>query len=185
MVVKIIMDEEKLEKLEGCIFITGFYGLGVTGYIAIRHMVETLNVKRIGYIETDQLPSFVSFEKNRLCYPFEIFKYEKFVIFLANIQPAQSEINELTKELSNWVISNKLSESILIGGLDSKFKEKKDEELRVVPTKKFLNPERIGSYLDKGLFVTGPLALMLMYFDMMDFPACAILPYCERERPDP
>lgn len=147
-------------------------------------MIDALDVKRIGYMETDLLPSFVSLEKNRLSLPFELFKFKDFVIFLAKIQPAQSEINEITKKLSNWVVTNKLSESILIGGLDSKLKEE-DEKLKIVPTKKFSNPERIGSNLDKGLFVTGPLALMLIYFEMMEFPACAILPYCERERPDP
>lgn len=148
-------------------------------------MVEALDVKSIGYMETDQLPSFVSLENNRLSLPFEFFKYENLVIFLAKVQPAQSEINEITKTLANWVVTNKFSESILIGGLDSKLKEEDDETHKIVPTKTFSNPERIGSNLDKGLFVTGPLALMLIYFETMDFPACAILPYCERERPDP
>ena len=136
-------------------------------------------------METDRLPSFVSLEKNRLSLPFEFFKYEDFVIFIPKIQPSQSEINEITKKIVDWVVTNKFSESILIGGLDSKLKDDKNINLKVVPTKDFSNAERMGPFLEKGLFITGPLALMLIYFEMMDFPACAILPYCEKSRPDP
>jgi len=138
-------------------------------------------------METEQLPSFVSLGKDRLSLPFEFFKYDNFIIFITKIQPAQSEMNKITKTLAEWVVSNKMSTSILIGGLDSKLKDEDEEsiELKVVPTKFFPNPERLGPSLEKGLFVTGPLALMLIYFEMLDFPACAILPYCERDRPDP
>lgn len=136
-------------------------------------------------METDQIPSFVSLENNRLSLPFEFFKFDNFVFFIAKIQPAQSELNEITKKLANWVMDNKLSESILIGGLDGKLKEDENINFKIVPTKSFSKIELPGSPLDKGLFVTGPLALMLIYFEMQNFPACAILPYCERERPDP
>jgi len=138
-------------------------------------------------METDQLPSFVSLEKDRLSLPFEFFKYGNFVIFIAKIQPAQSEMNEITKKLANWVVNNKMAESILIGGLDSALKDEDETEtdLKIVPTKSFPNAEKIGPNLEKGLFVTGPLALMLIYFEILDFPACAILPYCSRDRPDP
>lgn len=138
-------------------------------------------------METDQLPSFVSLDNDRLSLPFEFYKYENFVFFIAKIHPAQSEMNEIMKKLVNWIVTNKMSESILIGGLDSHLKEEDELEtdLKVVPTKTFKDANKIGPNLDKGLFVTGPLALMLIYFEMLEFPACAVLPYCERERPDP
>ena len=53
-----------------------------------------------------------------------------------------------------------------------------------------------GSYLDKhqnedmplleeGLFVTGPLALLLTFYEIKQFPAIALLPYAESSRTDP
>jgi uncharacterized protein len=136
-------------------------------------------------LESDQIPSFVSLEKEKLSLPFEFFKYENIVIFIARIQPTQSEMNEVTKKIAEWVVENKFTESIMVGGLDSGLKEDDDGELKVVPTNKFLNHDKIGEILPDKLFVTGPLALMLIYFEMLEFPACAILPYCERDRPDP
>ncbi|MHA1784819.1 MAG: proteasome assembly chaperone family protein [Candidatus Helarchaeota archaeon] len=169
--------------LKDKIFITGFHGVGATGYIAVRHLVATLPMKRIGYLITDNLPGFISIENDALLLPYEIFQHENFIILLTRSQPSRDEINDFTKTLSEWVVKNEFKEAILIGGLDNKFKTA-DEKLRSVPNKAFLSKNQ-WEILDKGLFVTGPLALLLAYFEMEDFPACALLPYSERERPDP
>ncbi|MEM3061886.1 MAG: PAC2 family protein, partial [Candidatus Bathyarchaeia archaeon] len=39
--------------------------------------------------------------------------------------------------------------------------------------------------LEPGLFVYGPLAIMLSEFEMRNFPAIAILPYASSSRADP
>ncbi|MEM4599986.1 MAG: PAC2 family protein, partial [Candidatus Methanomethylicaceae archaeon] len=39
--------------------------------------------------------------------------------------------------------------------------------------------------LEKGLFVVGPLAIMLSHFEINNFPAIALLPYANPARPDP
>lgn len=181
MTIKILI-EESID-FKDKIFITGFHGVGAAGYIAIRHLTTALPVKKIGYLESDKLPGFISIENDQLLLPYEFFEFENFIIFLARSQPGRDELNEFVIELVNWVIKNKFKEAILIGGLDNKFKDG-EEELKSVPTKKFM-PKNKWKLLDKGLFVTGPLALLLAYFEMRNFPACALLPYSERERPDP
>ena len=39
--------------------------------------------------------------------------------------------------------------------------------------------------MQQGLYVIGPLALVLLYAEIFDLPAVAILPYAEASRPDP
>ncbi|MHA1754443.1 MAG: PAC2 family protein, partial [Candidatus Odinarchaeia archaeon] len=62
-----------------------------------------------------------------------------------------------------------------------------DEFIRCVYTRKFkIELEKFNlKKLEKGLFVTGPLALMLINFEINDFPSLALLPYAEQGRPDP
>ena len=181
MVCRIIIDESI--ELENKILITGFHGVGAAGYIAVRHLTTALPTKKVGYFESDKLPAFISLEDDSLLLPYEFYAYENFIIFLARSQPTREELNELVKALVEWTVKNKLKEALLIGGLDNKFKSE-DEELKSVPSKNFLERNK-WPQLDKGLFVTGPLALLLAYFEMEKFPAVALLPYAERERPDP
>ena len=181
MVCRIRIDETT--QLENKVLITGFHGVGAAGYIAVRHLTTALPAKKIGYLESDMLPGFISLEDETLQLPYEFYEYENFIIFLARSQPSREELNELIKALVDWAIKNKLKEAILIGGLDNKFKSE-EEEMKSVPTRNFMERNK-WTLLDKGLFVTGPLALLLAHFEIGKFPAIALLPYAERERPDP
>jgi len=181
----VMIDEFKDIDFTGKIFITGFHGVGATGYITIRHMVDNLPVEKIGYLIPDFLPGFVSIENERLSLPFEFYLMKDYVFFLPRSQPGQSEVNEFIRVIAEFVIEKGFKESMLIGGLDNKF-QTEDDVLKTVPTRPFLDQAKnMGPLLDKGLYVTGPLALLLELFELKNFPACAILPYAERERPDP
>lgn len=187
----VLIDEFKNYDFSKKVFITGFHGVGATGYIAMRHLIEATDTVKIGYLVADSMPGYVSLENEELSLPFELFMANNFVFFLARSQLWQNEyqkfleINEFIRVLAQFVISKNFAEAILIGGLDNKFKEA-DVELKTVPTKPFKNQAKsMGPFLDKGLFVAGPLALLLEHFEVKNFPACAILPYAEPEIIDP
>lgn len=169
------------------ILITGFHGIGEVGYIASTQLIEAFNGERIGTIDSEALPSFVTMDKNRLSLPFEIFKFERFLTILPNFQPIPQEMHAFCKGIVEWVVSNEFKEAFLIGGLDNRFQKSGEKPFRCVLTQKF--EERAKGLdlpiLERGLYVTGPLALLLAYFEMEDFPALAVLPYGKRDRPDP
>ncbi|TFF85510.1 MAG: proteasome assembly chaperone family protein [Promethearchaeota archaeon] len=186
MEINIILEEER--DFTDYTLITGFHGIGACGFITVRHIIDSLKCKRIGYIETEMLPALVSLEDNKLVMPFEFYEYEKNLMFIPRFQPYRAEQRIIARDLSNFVVQNKFKNAFMIGGLDSKFKKDDDTLCRVVPTRGALelvkNNDKIA-ILEKGLYVTGPLALFLTYFEIQAFPALAILPYAERERPDP
>ncbi|MBC7126956.1 MAG: PAC2 family protein [Candidatus Methanosuratincola petrocarbonis] len=172
--------------LKGCSLITGFHGLGATGFISVKHAVTSLSADLIGYIETDRIPPFVSMEEKRLSLPFEIYKKDKFVFVLTNVPPHPKERQTFSKALAEWAIDEGFSSSYLIGGLDSRLRPTETDKIRCTVTKKFKDVENIGiPLLEKGLFVVGPLAVMLTYFEINEFPAIALLPYANPTRPDP
>lgn len=172
--------------LEGKIFITGFHGIGYTGYIAVNHIIESTKAKLLGYVTTEQYPPIVSLNESRVLTPYELFLYKDFILFLPRFQPAPSEQNDLMKVLTDWTVENRFKEAVLIGGLDNKLRTG-EEKLRVVPTSEFkVNNNGVHlKKLDKNLYVVGPLAILLAYYEIRNFPAIALLPYAQRGRPDP
>jgi len=171
---------------EDNILITGFHGIGMTGYIAINHLLNALEAERIGYIQTRSLPPFVSVQGKQLLTPFEVYKWDRFVFIRSEFPPHRSEENMFSRKIAEWAVEKQFREAMLVGGLDRRFRSS-PEYLRMVPTKTYLDRNQVikDLLLEEGLYVTGPLAIMLTAFEVCNFPAVAILPYASRDIPDP
>lgn len=171
---------------KGSVFITGFHGIGETGYIATSFLVHALHAERVGFIEVEHPPPFVNATPNTLVTPFEIYRKDKMVITKLEFSPHKSEEAEFIKTLSSWVVKERFKNAVLIGGLDSSFKTG-NSLLRVIHTRAYKNRTKAlnAPRLEEELSVYGPLALMLSEFEIHNFPALAILPYASSARPDP
>ncbi|MGQ4913084.1 MAG: proteasome assembly chaperone family protein [Candidatus Thorarchaeota archaeon] len=172
----------------GSTFVCGFHGLGEVGFLSTAHLTRTLEAERVGFIKSDMLPLFVSMENEKLVLPFEIFSYPKksMVFLVPRFQPHQSEQWGFIDRLAEWIQASKFKETLLLGGLDASFKED-DEMMRCVPTSAYASELEKWSVplLEEGLFVAGPLALLLAELEMRDQPAVGLLTYATRGRPDP
>jgi predicted ATP-grasp superfamily ATP-dependent carboligase len=111
--INIFVDDK--EEIENCYFVTGFHGVGLTGYITINHLVKALHARPIGYVETLHQPALISLVGERISFPFEIYRHENIIILFPRIQPKRSEVREFTHELVTWVAERKFKEAILIG----------------------------------------------------------------------
>ncbi len=182
----ILKDGFKIEP--GSTFVCGFHGLGEVGFLSTAHLTRTLNAERVGFIKSDMLPLFVSMENDRLVLPFEIYSYaeKNMIFFVPRFQPHQSEQWSWIDRLAKWIIDCRFSEILLLGGLDSSFKED-NEDMRCVPTTAYrpMLDKWSVPLLEEGLFVAGPLALLLAELEMRDVPAIGLLTYATRGRPDP
>ena len=165
---------------------TGFHGIGSTGYIAISYLVHSLEAKRIGFVDVTHPPPFVSTSEEGLVTPFEVFRKDKLIFVKLEFAPHRTEEAEFAKTLAQWTISQKFKDAVLVGGLDSGLKSGK-QNVRIVPTKAYLSRKNSFKYptLEPGLFVYGQLAVMLNEFEMHEFPAIAILPYASATAADP
>ncbi|TFG13010.1 proteasome assembly chaperone family protein [Candidatus Thorarchaeota archaeon] len=172
----------------GSIFISGFHGLGEVGFLSTAHLTRTLEAERVGFIKSDMLPLFVSMENDKMVLPFEIYSYteKNMIFFVPRFQPHQSEQWGFIEHLANWIMEQKFDEVLLLGGLDASFKEG-EEDMRAVPTNTYRT--KLDKWnvpvLEEGLFVAGPLALLLAHLEMNESPAIGLLTYATRGRPDP
>ncbi|TFG06409.1 proteasome assembly chaperone family protein [Candidatus Thorarchaeota archaeon] len=172
----------------GSTFVCGFHGLGEVGFLSTAHLARALDAERIGFIKSDMLPLFVSMENDRLVLPFELYWYQKqkMVFLVPRFQPHSSEQWGWIDRLAEWIVENKFEEALLLGGLDASFKED-DDEMRCVPTTAYRQILEKWSVpvLEEGLFVAGPLALLLAELEMREAAAIGLLTYATRGRPDP
>ncbi|MGD9396345.1 MAG: PAC2 family protein [Candidatus Thorarchaeota archaeon] len=183
---KIILKKDFKVK-SGSTFICGFHGLGEVGFLSTAHLTRTLEAERVGFIKSDMLPLFVSMENERLVLPFELYSYDKkkMIFLVPRFQPHQSEQWGFIDKLASW-LAGKFDEILLLGGLDASFKED-DEDMRCVPTTAYKDQLEKWNVplLEEGLFVAGPLALLLAELEMHNAPAIGLLTYATRGRPDP
>lgn len=183
---KIILTEKGLS-FKGKVFITGFRShIGQVGYITTKHLVDFYRAKRIGFIETKYMAPSAYMGKQGILAPYELYQLDSFVIFIERVPLQKIEWNLVTKGLAKWVMKNEFKEAVIVGGLDNEFKEE-DESIKVVSTTSAIEKAKdLGySFLDENLGMYGPLALLLSYFEIYNFPAYALLAYAERGRPDP
>ncbi|UCG90025.1 MAG: proteasome assembly chaperone family protein [Candidatus Heimdallarchaeota archaeon] len=192
---KIFIEQPKI--LDQCqIFIGGWHGLGEIGYITVSHLIQELKMQRIATIMSSGAPPFISVQENKLRLPFEIYGGNEldFAVFIPHLQPYRHVQIEFSEKLSEWILGNKNFEiAYFIGGVDKNLKAS-NNPLQYIPSRALFSYSSLPdgfteevktNLLDSGLFVAGPLAIMLGYLDMNRFPAIGLLAYAERDRPDP
>jgi uncharacterized protein len=176
----------RTKNLRNCTLITGFHGVGETGYISVSFLVHALKADRIGFVDVAHPPPFVATSDSGLVTPFEVYKAGKIVLVKLEFSPHRTEEAEFARTLARWVVDNGFRDAVLIGGLDASLKSGPDG-MRIVPTQSYplRSMKMKHPTLEVGLFVYGPLAVMLGEFEKRDFPAIAVLPYASANHADP
>ena len=176
----------KTSNLRNCTLITGFHGVGETGYISVSYLVHALNAQRIGFVDVAHPPPFIATSETGLVTPFEIYRSSRIVLVKLEFSPHRLEEAEFAKSIAHWAMANKFKDAVLIGGLDSSLQSGSDGA-RIVPTHSYpVAGMKIKHHmLESGLFVYGPLAVMLGEFEKKNFPAVAVLPYASANHADP
>jgi uncharacterized protein len=170
------------------LFVTGFKGFGAVGYITTLHIVEKLGCARAGYIVTKYMPEEATLDKNGvITAAFTLYHCsvggKRLLVQVNHDIPAPQERTRFAYAIIKFLKRINVPEAILVGGFDSRFK-RGEEELRWLHTSSY--ERRLDAPLmDQGLYVVGPLALLLIAAEVHSFPAAAILPYAEAARPDP
>lgn len=176
---------KKPQNFEGCTLLNGWHGIGECGFISMSHIVDNLKAERIGFIITSNIPQFITIKNEQITFPFEIYRKDNVVIILPIFEPIKSEHLKFTKRIVDWSLDEKFEQAILVGGLDKRLEE--DHNMKAIYTNAYLDEKKNVDVpiLNEGLYVTGPLAYMLMFYELNSFPAVSLLPYAERSRPDP
>jgi len=167
--------------------IAGYKGFGAVGIITVLHVIESLEMERIGIITAKYHPEYVFRDNRGLSYPFEIYADRKNkIIALATREIPDDRIRaEFVWELTKFLKQNSIEKLYMIGGLDSRYKKKPDDQLRWIANKHYEGPFPKDPQFEKGLLIVGPLALQMMFSEIIGIPALTLLPFSKADTPDP
>ncbi|RLG87142.1 MAG: proteasome assembly chaperone family protein [Thermoprotei archaeon] len=163
-------------------FITGFQGFGGVGHLTTKYLTSTLKLRRVGYVLPSAIPDFTSLEDYGLTLPHELFaaRNRGIVTLVNHVNPSRRELSDFVKVIVEFVKSMGVEHAILIGGLDERFREG-DEKFRWLPTRSARIRLDAPLFM-KGPYIVGPLASLLVAFELERIPAITILPYTQPTR---
>ncbi len=167
------------------LFITGFKGYGLVGYITTLYLASQLDCERTGLVITRYMPEAVAVDEKGLVPPFELYQCSdsRIVVLVNHDLPHERERTEYAEAIAAWLRETRVREAVYIGGFDSRFSTG-EEKYKWIATSSWTRSLE-APVMDKGLYVVGPLALLILFSDLYGIPAAAILPYAEPGRPDP
>ena len=172
--------------VNGLSLITGFHGIGSTGFLALNHLINTLKPDRIGVFETDYLSPISSISSGKIITPFEIYKKDNIAFLRVAVPPLQGNEIVFLRNVCEIILEKNFKELILLGGLDAQLK-KDDSNFRYVKTSSYKLPKYLSDStpLEDERIIIGPLAQMLNFMEVRNFPTLGLLPFATSIRLDP
>ena len=171
------------------VFIAGFHGIGYVGYLTVRHIVRAMESRLVGYVLSPYMPQYTCTGPYGITTPYELYAIRDYaVVFLPNLPLSRRDLFTVPYLLAESSLKGGARTALLIGGLDNNFK-RDNLAYRYAATGAFLRTHTAlfedSKPLDEGLYIVGPLAAMMAYYQAHEFPAAAILPYADSGGADP
>lgn len=173
-------------KFEDTVLITGFHGIGYTGYWTVKYLIQKLEAKRVAFLDSDTISPVASTNQGKLVTPYEFYQAGEITFFKVEVPPYRGAEIEFFRRFSEWVTKSKFKEVVLIGGLDVSLRTD-DSSFRLVHTTAYTPREELkdAKILEDEQIIVGPVAIIMNYFESHNFPAYAVLSYSSTDRVDP
>ena len=167
-------------ELKGSVLVTGFRGFGMVGYLVSKHLASAFDTRRVGYVITDYMPSFILVEDGGVGYPFDIYhsKSNRLTVLVNRAVPEKPVQDDYARGIAEWAASVGFKYIVLVGGLAREhMPEEEKHGYRWVHNRFYNGPKLEAPLMEPGLGVVGPLSLLYIYFDYYEVPALMVLPY--------
>lgn len=179
--VKIVLPE-----IKNPIFIEGYPGIGLVGHIAVNFLAKELGMEMIGYVESPFLPPMALILEGKPNPPLRFYGKDNIILAVADIYIPPTLVNEIAKELANYLSEMKAEKVISIGGIGiGFFKEKM--EVWGVGAREELNKEleNLGVKILQYGSIMGMSGKLLWEASRKGLDAYALLGETFGDRPDP
>lgn len=182
-----VVEEEKIV-YKNPIVIEGLPDVGLVGTIAASYIVEKMNYKEIGYIESDLFPPVMVVHEGKLKNPVRIYGNEGVIVVLSEVAIPPNAVYPLTSALADWYKGIDAKLVISITGVPVKNRMDIDKPgVSAVGN----NEEAMKNLRDKQMelleegFIAGTYAIMLRECGKKDLSAISLLAQCFPVYPDP
>ena len=126
-----ICDFEDMD-LQGATVIAGFPSIGLVSTIAANYLIDALNLKQIGCVNSSQFPALSVVHTGEPLSPVRIYagvqsNGEKIVVFVSEFKPKPNLINSISDVIMKWVSDKKCKTLISPEGMVVEGKSPEDE----------------------------------------------------------
>ncbi len=121
-----IVEFEK-KNLKGYTLIEGFPGLGLVGTICAKHLIEKIDFRKYGYIQSNIFVPIIRIREGKPVYPSRIFVNDRLkliVILSEQVIPAQF-IDDFARAIVQWVCKKGIKRVISLSGIQVEEAERK------------------------------------------------------------
>ncbi len=172
------------EDIEDAIVLEGSPGAGLIGNIVGWLLVDKLNMREIGYIESKYFPPLAVLYKGVALHPFGIYEGEGLVLFLSDFIVPQNVVFDMTNVIVEWMDKNNSKELITFNS--AIVREKKNPAAAVANSTESLDKlkEKDIPVLQVGN-LNGISGTLLTQTAIKNIPGSCILAETLTQYPDP
>lgn len=186
-----IVETEPLE-IENPVVVTGFPDVGLVGTIAVSHVIETLELKELGYVASDRLPPIVVVHRRQPKAPIRLYggegRGEGIIVAVSEIPIPHSLVYPLSDSLVEWFKGKGARFALLLGGIASPRRmEIKEPSVFGVSTGGDMDrimEEKNIKFLEEG-FITGQDGVILRNCIEKGLPSIYLMAESHFAYPDP
>ncbi len=111
----------KDQALDGYTMLEAFPGIGLVGAMAGSYIIEKLEMKQIGIVESDLFPPITAVHGGTPMFPARIYKSDnpKLVLFMAEFQIPLNGLRPLSQEMLSFAKKYSISGIVSVGGIPS------------------------------------------------------------------
>jgi uncharacterized protein len=188
-----ICDFEDMD-LQGATVIAGFPSIGLVSTIAANYLIDALNLKQIGCINSSQFPALSVVHTGEPLSPVRIYagvqsNGEKIVVFVSEFKPKPNLINSISDVIMKWVSDKKCKTLISPEGMVVEGKSPEDEHVSdayaigsTEHARKTLSAKNIPQF--KNGIIAGVSGVLLNRGKQSNFDVISILAEAHPNYPD-
>jgi uncharacterized protein len=181
-----IIERKPLSSVKYCL--VGMPDTGLTGMIAVSHIVHALDLSEIGHIESDLLPPVMVIHEGDPQVPIRLFGDSKLAVLTSEMPINTMAVAPLSRTLVDWAVSKKVEMLISVSGvaIQNRLEIETPQVFGVSTTKegKTLLKDAGISLLEEG-FMVGPHAMILRESMSKGLNNLVLLAQSHSQYPDP
>lgn len=170
------------------VVLCGLPDVGLVGIIAVSHIIGSLKMEEVGYVDSDSFPPIVVFHQGEPAYPIRLYQRENLLAVFSETAVSPESVHPLAKVIINWVQDKGASMLVSLGGIGMPnrididapkvYGASNDPSLRE-------NLKKLDIPLMEEGFLVGPYALLAKLNINLGLPNLLLMAESFQQYPDP
>ncbi len=168
--------------------VIGLPDIGLVGVILANHIIQTLEMNEVAYVESDLFPPIMILHEGKPHHPFRVYRKDDLFLFVSEIAIPPIAIYDTVREICSWMKSKDAALVLPVGGtpIPNRMNIEKPKVFAIPVGEKIR--KMVSEYgidlFEEGMIV-GPYARMIAECEKLNLPCLTLLSQSYPNYPDP